>query len=238
MLGGIEMATVDIFGSIDADGLLEKYNQNLIAKYGTDPTVSNPGEELRQKITSYAKTNLLVVGGGDSPDLSELRKYVRFVSSKRSTLGYELRDQDIVTEGGKKYLAYTYNLSIGANNGDKLRWWGHTINPNSRLQTLISNITRIGQGAPPPEFTQFKKSNTNFYFVSSADNPSDLTDGFNCETQNVFCITTILNSTAGKTISYNIELMVLSAAFENNEGKRLSYPIMKVVVDPTIIVRG
>jgi hypothetical protein len=234
------MATVDIFGSIDVDGIIETYKARLTQHYGEDPTVETPGPSLRRKIIDYAKSNLLAVGGGDSPETPELRKYVRLVSSKRSTLGYEIKEQDITTDPatGKKYLTYTYNLSIGANNGDKLRWWGHTINPNSKLQSVISGITIVGQSAPPPQFTNLKPSNTNFLYASSAENIRDLSDGLNVETNNTFCLTAILQGQVGNSVSYNIQILVLSANIENDDGKRMTYPILKIVVDPTVIIRA
>ncbi|MEE8059643.1 MAG: hypothetical protein V3T17_17705 [Pseudomonadales bacterium] len=227
------MAQVNIFGNIDVTGILKDYKTQIDNFYGGDPTTSNPSPSVLAKIIdpNFAPLKL------GYWNINVLPSYTRLVSSKDSTLGYEIRTGDTVTRNGKTYLTNTYNLTVMADNGDDLRWWGHSIAPNIQNQAIIANINNPGSStAPPPQFGTLTNSNITFYNAAGAVNPANLMDGLNIATRSAFCINGKLTASSGQSISYDIDILVMSAPLTQG-GSLLTYPIVKVVVDPVIIVR-
>lgn len=227
------MAEVNIFGNIDATGILADFKSQIDQYYGGDPTVQSPAPGVLAKIEDPSFPPIRF----GYYDTSVIPAYTRLVSSKRSTIGYEIRPGDISTRSGKQYLTNTYNLSITANNGDTLRWWGHTIVPNMPNQAIISKINKPRSSTPPPQFGTLVNTNITFYNSGGAVNPDNLMDGFDIETRSAFCINGTLNGTVGETIPYDIEILVLSAPLVK-EGSLITYPIVKVVVDPTVFIES
>ena len=231
----------NIFASIDLRGILDQYLTNtIIPFYGFDPT---------KPLTSEHKQRLLAIHLNDynhsSPnsicrigyhDSSILPSFTKLVSSKTSTIGWEIRPGDTRQEGGKTYLTNTYNLAIRANNGDNIRWWGHTLSPNINAQAIISNVTSIGDHTPPSEFTNYHRSNTSFYNAAQAVDTTNLAKGVNIETRQSYTLNCTINSSP-KTITYNIELLLLTPPFMHS-GNIVGIPFAKLVVDPTIIVEA
>jgi hypothetical protein len=92
--------------------------------------------------------------------------------------------------------------------------------------------------SPPPQFGLQPNSNITFYNTGGAVTPSNLMDGLNIETRAAFCITGLLNGTVGQKISYDIDIMIMSAPMQSLTGSLVTYPIITVVVDPAIIIGG
>lgn len=229
------MAEVNIFGNIDAAGILTDYKAQIEQYYGGDPTLNPPAAGVKAKILdpNFAPFRIGYL------DSSALPSYTRLISSKDSTVGYEIRSGDTIVKNGKTYLTNIYNLTVTANNGDKLRWWGHTIVPNIATQAIISSINLPGASkAPPPQFGILPNSNITFYNTGGAVTPANLMDGLNIETRSAFCITGVLNGTVGQSVNYDIDIMIMSAPMVSSTGSLLTYPIITVVVDPTIIIGG
>ena len=227
------MAEVNIFGNIDVTGILTDFKTQIDTYYGGDPTLQSPTPGVLNKIkdTSFLPLKLGYY------DTSVLPSYTRLVSSKQSTVGYELRPQDIITRSGKQYLTNTYNLSISAKNGDQLRWWGHSIVPNISTQAIISKITNPRSTTSPSQFGTLANSNITFYNTGGAANPTNLMDGLDIATRSAFCINGVLNGTVGSVIPYDIAIMILSAPLVIG-GTLLCFPIVKIVVDPTVIIEA
>jgi hypothetical protein len=225
------MAEVNIFGNIDVTGILKDFKTQIDAYYGGDPTVQSPTPNVLNKIKdpSFPPIKLGYY------DTSVLPSYTRLVSAKSSTLGYEIRPQDLTTRGGKQYLTNTYNLSIMASNGDIIRWWGHAIVPNISTQAIISKITNPRSSTPPTQFGTLTNTNVTFYNTGGAVDPTDLMKGLDIATRSAFCITGTLNGTVGTTIPYDISILILSAPLVV-AGSLLTYPIVEVVVDPSVII--
>ncbi len=233
------MTTRTIFASIDVAGFIQDYQQELTSYYGIDVTA--------QTVTPALKAVLLSIKNGTKPlkkigyyDTSVLPSYTRLISGKYSTIGYKVTSADyswIDQSKGELRLNNIYNLMISADPGDKIVWWGHSIRANSYIQAIISDVHKINpQSGRPAEFTNFKRKNVQFYYASSALDPTNLLDGVSVATQQVYCMECILNGTSGTTVSYDIDLMLLSASFED-EGSLISVPIVQIVVDPTIVIK-
>lgn len=228
------MVDVNIFGNIDATGLLKDFKSQIDDYYGGDPTVQSPAQGVLDKIVdpNFAPLQL------GYWDHNVIPNYTRLVSSKDSTIGYEIRSGDTVQRDGKTYLTTAYNLSIVANNGDTLRWWGHTIVPNIATQAIISSVNKPGPSTdPPPEFTNMTNTNITFYNTAGAVDPGNLMHGLNIETRGAFCITCTLSGNVGHTVNYDIDVMLMSAPLVRH-GSLLTFPIVKVVVDPTVLIEG
>ncbi|TNE36863.1 MAG: hypothetical protein EP347_09690 [Alphaproteobacteria bacterium] len=126
-----------------------------------------------------------------------------------------------------------------ANNGDSLRWWGHTIVPNISTQAIISSINLPGSSTqPPPQFTNMQNTNISFYNTGGAVNPANLMDGLAIETHSAFCIDAVLSGSVGQTINYDIDVLIMSAPLVSPNGSLVTYPIVNVVVDPVLIIGG
>lgn len=228
------MSEINIFGNIDATGILTDFKSQIDQYYGGDPTVQSPAPGVLNKIVDPAFPPLKL----GYYDHNVLPNYTRLVSSKNSTIGYEIRSGDTTTRNGKTYLTNTYNLSVTAHNGDALRWWGHTIVPNISTQAIISSINKPGSStAPPPQFGTLTNSNITFYNTGGAVNTSNLMEGLDIATRSAFCINGVLNGTVGQTVSYDIDIMILSAPLLRS-GTLLTFPIVTIVVDPSVYIAG
>lgn len=225
------MAQVNIFGNIDVTGILKDYKTTIDNYFGGDPTTPTPTPSV---LANIINPNFPPVKLGYY-DRSALPSYTRLVSSKDSTVGYEIRAGDTVVIGGKTYLTNTYNLTISANNGDNLRWWGHSIAPNIQNQAIIANIHQPNSTAPVPQFGTLTNSNITFYNTAGAVNPGNLMYGLNVATREAFCINGQLTASSGASISYDVDILIMSAPL-TQQGSLLTYPIVKVVVDPVVIV--
>lgn len=228
------MAEVNIFGNIDATGILKDFKTQIDQYYGGDPTVQSPPPGVLAKIKDESFPPYQI-GYWDN---KALPSYTRLVSSKDSTVGYEILAGDTKVVDGKTYLTNTYNLSVTAKNGDSLRWWGHSIVPNISTQAIISGINVPGAGTqPPPQFKGLANSNITFYNTAGAIDPANLMKGLHIATRGAFCINCTLNGTVGQKVSYDIDIMLMSAPLVSG-GSLVTYPIVKVVVDPVIIIDG
>lgn len=228
------MADVNILGNIDVTGILRDYKAQIDGYYGGDPAIESPAPGVQQKIVDETFPPFKI-GYRDS---AALPGYARLISCKTSTVGYEIRPGDTIQRDGKTYLTNTYNLTISAKNGDTLRWWGHTIMPNLTTQAIISSVNLPGaSNEPPPQFTQMKPGNISFYYTSGAKDPGNLMKGLSVETENAFSITCVLDGSVGEAISYDIDILIMSARMIR-EGSLVAYPIVQVVVDPVVIVAG
>jgi len=230
------MSTVNIFASSDVRGILahkktpsSKTVQELIVEhYSFDPMVVGiitESEQINQLVSNAA--NPLRFGW---TDYHQIPDYVRLISSKSSSEGYKISNEDI--KNGR--VTSTYELQVSANEGDRLIWWGHTIDPLNQTQCIVSNISRIrdkaGSHITVPEIDN---SNVSFYFASrgAGIKPSD---GIRVETNSTYTTElTIPSGWGNKVISYDIEILLLSSPCNTSSGL-LSYPIAKLVVDPTI----
>lgn len=231
------MTTRNIFASIDVKGFIEKYKTEIIKHYGIDVTSKYISEDLEKMLIS--------IKNGEKPlmkigyyDISVLPSYTRLISSKDTTIGYKLTSRDykwLNESKGLLQLNNLYNLMIQAYSGDKIRWWGHSIRPNSHIQAVISDVHKINKSARPLEFTNFERKNIQFYYASEAIKPENLKNGVEVSTQKAYCIECLLDATSGQTINYDIDLMLLSIPFNYN-GSLISVPIVEIVIDPTIIV--
>ena len=233
------MTTRNIFSTVDVTGLINDYGNQMKSYYdGVDVTSKYMSPELEAMLIKIknGEKQLMKIGYYDT---SVLPSYTRLISSKSSTIGYKVTRQDyewIDERSGLLRLNNIYNLMISASNGDTIRWWGHTISPNSSIQAIISDVHRPNpQGGRPSEFAAFSRRNVQFYYANAAVNPENLLAGVEVSTQQAYCLECTLNATSGQTISYDIDLMLLSTGFIY-EGSLISVPIATVVVDPTIVV--
>lgn len=233
------MAVRNIFASIDVNGFINDYKSQLIDYYGVDVTSKYMNEELEAVL-------IRIKNGELSPkkfgywDSSVLPSYTRLISSKNSTIGYKVYRNDyewIDEAAGELQLNNIYNLMISAENGDQIIWWGHSIKPNSHIQAVISNVDKPGSSTTPPnEFKNLVRRNVQFYYASAAVDPTNLLAGLEVSTQQAYCLQCRLEGTVGRTVTYDIALMLLSTSF-NYEGSLISVPIAELVVDPTIMIQ-
>jgi hypothetical protein len=231
------MATRNIFASIDVAGFIADFSEEVSQFYGGIDVFSQYMSAELEELLIRIKNNEQQLKKIGYFDASILPSYTRLISSKNSTIGYKVEPEDydwIDQPQGILRLNNIYNLMISAKNGDKIRWWGHPIRPNSHIQAIISDVHFPRRPERPPEFTDFARRNIQFYYANAAVNPSNLKNGVEVATQQAYCIDCTLSSTP-KTISYDIDLMLLSTSF-NYEGSLISVPIVEVVVDPTIVV--
>jgi hypothetical protein len=233
------MATRDIFASVDVQGVLDTYLATVVDFYGFDPSKDMTPEQqqrlLKINLTDYTKGSPYSICRIGYTDQKALPSYTRLVACKSSTVGWEIRPQDTVTVGGKQYLANAYYLAIRAKNGDTIRWWGHDITPDHDVQAIVSNVDQPGSSTqPPPEFTEYRRDNASFFYASSAVDPQALNKGAIIATQNAYYLSCVLNS-APKTISYDVEILLLSKPFMNRS-RIIGVPFVKLVVDPEVIV--
>lgn len=231
------MATINIFGSIDVEGLLEdkqaggkKIKEKIISHYGFDPTVAPITDKDQIKnLQDKAKCPLKFGYTG----YKQIPDFVRLVSAKTSSEGYKITPQDI--KNGR--VTSLYELQINAHVGDTLRWWGHTINPMMKTQCIISQIARIRKkGGSTSDITQ-PQINTNdvsFYYASRAAG-TEPDNGVRVETSSAYTVQLDIPSDWDKKIiSYDIEVLLLSGHVYSSDKGLVSYPIAKLVVDPTI----
>ena len=231
------MKKVNIFASIDIEGILahKKYDTGLTVKeqivkeYGFDPTVgpiTKPSDI--QKLKDYA-THPLRFGW---TDYKQIPDYVRLISSKESSEGYKISDQDI--EKGR--VTSIYELQISADVGDTVKWWGHSINPVTTTQCIISHISHIQKKSGSGGITvpNISSSDISFYYASRGAGtiPSQ---GIRVETSSAYTTQLVIpNDWNNKVVSYDIEILLLSAQVLTSDSGLVSFPIAKLVVDPTI----
>ena len=236
------MATRNIFASTDIKGVLNhivpgtnpaKTVRQVIAQtYGFDPTV--PGI-----ITSPAQISALQTHAATPPrfgwtDYAQIPDYVRLVSSKNSSEGYRITQADI--QNGR--VTSLYELQISADKGDKIVWWGHSIDPGNNVQCVVSTIQHIRRksGSGSANITQptITTSNKSFYYASRSFN-STPNNGVRVETNSAYTIElTCPDDWDNNVISYDIVLLLLSSPCNTSAHGLVSYPIAKLVVDPTI----
>ncbi len=234
------MKTINIFASVDVKGILDRYLSDMISFYGFDPTGDLSDSQLQRfqnlNLNSYSKSDPHSICRLGYLDYA-VAEHTRLTSSKDSTIGWKL-DNKYIKDG---YLTTAYQLAIAAKNNDRIRWWGHTISPGSETQVILSNVDKPGSSTQQPqEFTHYKRTDVSFLNPGQPVDPTgqDLAKGVEINTRNTFCVECTLNSTP-KTISYDVELLLLSKAFMNRQSvKYMSYPIAKIVVDPTIVVKA
>ena len=236
--------TINIFGSIDLQGVLDEFLESTIKPfYGFDPSAQILTPEHQNRLLAINMTDynqgsphsICRIGYWYS-QMDTIPKYVRLMSGKTSTKGWEIKPGETVEHGGKTYLTTAYNLAIGAKKGDTIRWWGHTVDPNSSNQAIISNVVNHHSSTVPTEFTHYHRSNVSFYNAAQAMDPNNLVEGLIIATRQSFSLNCVLNSDP-KTISYDIELLLLTAPFMH-DGNLIGVPYAKLVVDPTIIVEA
>jgi|GEM_PF-1373207 len=238
------MTTINIFASVDVNGFINDYKSQIISYYGgIDVTSKYMSVELEEVLIRIKDRQLAPIKFGYSDDPTHpntLPAYTRLISSKNSTIGYKVYEEDyewIDKEKGELQLNNIYNLMISAVNGDKIVWWGHSIKANSHIQAIISNIDKPGSSTTPPsQFKNMKRKNIQFYYASSAVDPDNLFTGIEVSTQQAYCIQCDLQGNPGTTVSYDIALMLLSTSF-NYAGSLISVPIVEIVVDPTVVIR-
>ncbi|TAJ12215.1 hypothetical protein DMA11_13775 [Marinilabiliaceae bacterium JC017] len=232
------MTTRNIFASIDVRGFINRYKNDITSYYnGIDVTSKYMNAELEEMLIRIknGEQSIMKIGYWDRGILPE---YTRLISSKESTIGYKVtsNDFDWINEPEELRLNNIYNLMIAADNGDKIRWWGHSIRPNSHIQAIISDVHKINpQPGRPAEFADFERRNVQFYYANSAVNPEVLHEGVEVSTQQAYCMECTLQGNSQKEINYDIDLMLLSTSFLY-EGSLISVPIVRIVVDPTIII--
>jgi hypothetical protein len=231
------MATINIFASIDVNGLIDQYKNDLQVYYGVDVTAKYMSEQL--------ETVLLQIKNGQKAlckigyyDTAILPSFTRLISAKSSTIGYKVGPGDyswIDQSKGELRLNNIYNLMISAHSGDNIVWWGHSIKANSHIEVIISDIHKPRQSSRPDEFKNFGRRNIQFFYASSAVDPNNLLNGVQVSTEQVYCIQCDLNGASGSTVSYDIDLMLLSISF-SYQGSLISVPIAQIVVDSTIVI--
>ncbi|MDQ1354584.1 MAG: AidA/PixA family protein [Acidobacteriota bacterium] len=243
------MGTRNIFASIDVKGILDKYKVDIINFYGFDPTQRweglTPEQQARLRglnLNDYNRSNPKSICRIGYDNYTAVSDYTRLVSCKDSTIGWKLRDQDIKTVSGERYLTTTYNLAIRAKNRDTIRWWGHTINPGEQTQAVLSDVDQPGSSTEkPPEFTQYVRKSVSFLNPAAPIDPTgvNLSKGIEINSRSTFCIQCILES-APKTISYDVVLLLLTTPFMDTDdtNKYMALPIVKVVTDPTIVIEA
>lgn len=212
------MAVKNIFTSVDVVGLCEKWGKEIMKHYGLDPR--KPIQKLitQGRLTGQYVFNeelsKVIESGSIKPfrinnAQNKLPDYVRLISSKSATIGYELLEKDIETKhiGGveKRYLTNTYNLSIEAKNGDTIIWWGNAITPNSSVQAVVTKITNAGSRQPLSELKDPITKNVQFKYPAIADG-----EYYNIQTHQTFSYQGQILGHIHQTISYDIHLDLVS----------------------------
>ena len=225
------MAEVNIFSSMDVKGILahkktgdtKTVKEHIIQAYGGDPTIPF--------IIDQALINKLKEKAANPPlfgwtDYKQIPDYTRLVSAKRSDARYPLTADDV----DQGYLTTIYNLQIRVSKGDTIRWWGHSIDPKSSTQSIISNVNFHAHSS---EFSP-TLSTQSFYFASKLIGAA-ISNGLYVETSTTFALEGVIPSNWSGTYNYDVEIQLLSGTFVGATGL-MSLPIAKLVVDPTIIV--
>lgn len=233
--------TRNIFASIDVNGLIKDFKDELKTHYGgvdvTSKYMSQELEDVLLKIKS-GEQELKKIGYYNR---STLPSYTRLVSSKESTIGYKVTSEDyewIDQNTGELRLNNIYNLMIAADNGDSIIWWGHSIRPNSHIQAVISDVHKVNPNkGRPEEFKNFRRRNITFNYADTVKDPDNLLEGITVQSRSAYCLECKIEAAPGAKISYDIDLMLLSVPFEY-DGTNISVPIARIVVDPTIVVNG
>ena len=234
------MATRNIFASVDVNGILahkksstsKTVQEQIVEAYSFDPTA--PGI-----ITNQSQISVLQNKANKPPrfgwtDYAQIPDYTRLIASKESSEGYPIAPSD--ESNGR--VTNIYELQIDANVGDDIVWWGHSINPGNNTQCIVSAIQHIRRksGTGSSSITQpvVSSNNKSFYFASrAASNPQD--NYVRVETSSAYTIgLKVPNDWNNNIISYNIELLLLSSPCNTTTYGLMSYPVARLVVDPTI----
>ncbi|MGF1717174.1 AidA/PixA family protein [Photobacterium chitinilyticum] len=228
------MKTHNIFMSADIHGILahkkngstKTVKELIISHYGFDPTSPVLDPELIEILQNRTPP---LFGW---TDYKQIPDYVRLISSKDSSDGHKITPQDI--ENGR--IKNLYELQVSASVGDVVRWWGHTVDAMNPTQCIISGISHMHttnySSITTPEITN---GNVSFYFASRIYD-QEPSDGVRVETNSAYTLDlTVPADWQGKVINYDIEILLLSGPANTSHGL-MTYPIAKLVVDPTINV--
>lgn len=233
---------VNVFAAVDVKGFLKKFGKKIERHYGS---LNLAREEFHTEHDSAEIAMLERIRGGQQSictigyvkNTDAVQKYTRLVTDRAHTVGHEIKRGDVREEtiGGHKreFLRSSYNLRVVARKGDTIAWWSHGIDPRTPNRVVISSIKVHGSGKLLREVRPLTQV---FPTTGRPLEDKKLHGGFREELAHAYAILRKVNASTKTSITYDIELLILSASYRASRVGRIVVPFVKIKVDPSIYV--